>query len=112
MAQLVAFLKSLDGVKDEDKSYYTNQDGVFILDTEKYFSGMASARDKEKEEARKAKEALLKFQGLDPDAAKLAMAKVQEMTDKTLIDAGKIDEVVAQRVYDWFPGTERSQDLP
>lgn len=99
MVQLLAFLKSLEGVKPEDQGYYIKQgDDSYILDTEKYFAGMSSARDKEKEEARLAKEKLQKYQGIDPEAAKLALAKVQEIQDKQKIDAGKIDEVVAERV--------------
>lgn len=99
MAQLKAFLKSLEGIGTEDQQFYTElEDGSFVLDTEKYFAGMSSARDKEKEEARKAKEQLQKFQGLDPEAAKIALAKLQEIQDKQKIDEGKIDEVVSERV--------------
>lgn len=98
MPQLAAVVKSLEAVKPEDQAFYIQDGDSFVLDTEKYFAGMSSARDKEKEEARKAKEQLQKFQGIDPEAAKLALAKVQEMQDKQRIDAGKIDEVVAERV--------------
>ena len=98
MAQLKAFLKTLDGVDTNDTQFYKEEDGAFVLDTERYFSGMSSARDKEKEEARKAKEQLMKFQGLDPDAAKLALAKLQELEDQKNISAGDLDKVVANRV--------------
>lgn len=98
MAQLKAFLKTLDGVAPDAVQFYAEEDGVFILDTEKYFAGMSSARDKEKEEARKAKEQLNKFSGLDPEAAKLALAKLHELEEKKQIAEGDIDKVVANRV--------------
>lgn len=97
MAQLLALLKSLDSVGADDKKYYKEEDGVFVLDTEAYFAGMSSARDKEKQSAKEAREKLEKFQGLDPDAAKLALAKVQELEEKQHIDAGNIEQVVANR---------------
>ncbi len=39
-----------------------------------------------------------KYAGLDPEKARAALDKLQELEDKNKIDAGKIDEVVEQRV--------------
>lgn len=97
--QLRALLKDLNGLSSEHAGLYNKDEetGLFILDTDRYFSGMSSARDKEKEEARLAKEKLQKYQGIDPEAAKLALAKLQELEEKKQIAEGDIEKVVLSR---------------
>ncbi len=50
------------------------------------------------QEIEAAKKEAEKYAGLDPEKAKAALDKLQELEDKNKIDAGKIDEVVEQRV--------------
>jgi len=38
-----------------------------------------------------------KFKDIDPEKAKTALAKLQEIEDKQLLDAGQVDELVARR---------------
>lgn len=104
MAQLLALLKSLDGLKPEDAAMYNKDGEHYVLDTEKYFHGMSSARDKEKLEAQTAKdrarsleERWAKFGNVEPTEVEKALQLKQQLEDKKMIDAGKVDELVEQK---------------
>jgi len=64
-------------------------------------AGMRSALAKQKEETTKLKkelqETIDRYKDIDPAKAKEAFDKLQKLEDKTLLDAGKIDELVATK---------------
>jgi len=102
---LKAILDSLDSVPEGLKEHYKKgDDGKFRLDAEgvEDVTGLKSALEKERNERKTTAQTLsqLKEQlgDLDPVKAREALKKLQEIEDKKLIDAGKIDEVVAQRM--------------
>lgn len=83
--------------------YEKGQDGSFILKTDDkdYQKRIKEFRDNNirlNQEMEEAKKQIQKFSGLDPEKAKAAMDRLQELEEKTKIDAGQIDEVVEQRV--------------
>ena len=43
------------------------------------------------------KDTVSKFEGVDPEKARQALAKLQEIEEKHLLDEGKVDELLAQR---------------
>jgi hypothetical protein len=69
-------------------------------------AGMRSALAKQKEETNKLKkdlqETIDRYKDIDPAKAKEAFEKLQKLEDKTLLDAGKIEELLATK-------TERMQ---
>lgn len=91
--------------------YVDNGNGMFILDVESIddmpqIGGLKSALQKERDANKKLKrdlqETIDKYKDIDPEKARTAQKKLQELEDRQLLDAGKVDEVVAKR-------TERMQ---
>ncbi len=89
---------------DAVKAFYKKAEGGgFILDAEgvEDVRGLKSALEKERD-GRKALDAKLKelegkFQDLDPEAAREALAEIQKIRDQKLITEGKIEELLATR---------------
>lgn len=103
-------LDSLDGVDEAQHSLYKEVDGKFILDVAGIdehpdVAALRRSHQRSKEERTQAKKELEnlqsefdKFKDLDPEKAREALAKAQELEDKELIDAGKVDELVDKKV--------------
>jgi hypothetical protein len=93
------------------RTLYVERDGKFVLDADveehPAVGGLRSALAKEREGRGTLDKELNKLRkdidGLDPVKAREALARVQELEDKKLIDEGKFEELVAQR-------TKRLQD--
>ena len=88
------------------KSLYAEKDGKFVLELEgaelsENVAGLKSALEKERKERKKAaddyKALAEKFQDIDPEKAREAMKKAEELADKELIDKNKIEELVLRR---------------
>lgn len=100
---LKAVLDTLDGVPTALHEFYTERDGKFYLDAEgvEDVSGLKSALERLKAEAKKAKDDAKKtaerYGDLDPDLAREALKKLQDAEDKQLLDDKKIDELIAKR---------------
>jgi hypothetical protein len=95
----------LDALPEPVRQFYAEKDGKYILETDQDVSGLRSALDKERttaqnldKEIKKLKSQVEKYNGVDPDKAREALQKISQLEEKQLIDAGKIDEVVEQRV--------------
>lgn len=95
-----ARVKTLDEVPENLRSLYSERDGEYALQIE----GMVS-KEKLDEfrnsniELKKQLETLTdKFDGVDPELFKELSAKAQKERDKKLIDAGKVDEMVTERL--------------
>lgn len=86
---LNAILESVEGLpEDVAKEYKKRDDGKFVLDVTSVdglelaeVSKLQSALSKERENSRKANEKLKIFEGLDPDKAREALGKVEEMAN-------------------------------
>jgi DNA-directed RNA polymerase subunit F len=85
------------------RDLYAEKDGKFILDAEgvEDVTGLKSALKKERDAASAAQKTLKelqdKFTDLDPEKARDALEKLRALEDKTLLDAGKVDELVARK---------------
>jgi hypothetical protein len=93
-------IKSLEEVPEAVREFYTEQDGEFFLPVE----GMVP-KDKLDEfrtnnvDLKKQLEAIQeKFDGVDPDVFRELSAKAQKERDKKLIDSGKVEEMVNERL--------------
>jgi hypothetical protein len=106
---LELFLNSLEGVDETIAGMYRKDGDKFVLDlsTDQLKqhpsnAGLISALDREREDRRKAVEEATaiadKYKNIDPEKAAAALATVQELEDKQMVDAGKIDELVASKV--------------
>jgi hypothetical protein len=105
MAKLKAVLSKddFDHLEDGAKSLYTEQDdGSFVLDVEdkdfkSKLSEFRSNNIKLAKELELARSQLDQFKGVDPTKYAEMSKKLDELEDKNLLDAGKIDELVATR---------------
>ena len=90
----------------DGKPVYTHDDGKDIPFDAPQALGKISALNGEsrghRERAEKAEGTLKVFEGLDPEAARKAIDTVSKLDQKTLVDAGKVDEVRNEitKVYD------------
>lgn len=108
---LKAVVANLDAVDEAHRSLYVEQDGKFVLDLDgesvkdhPSTGPLTRALEREKEAKKTAEKELGKLKGdyekfkdIDPDKAREALSKIQELEDAKLIDAGQIDELVEQR---------------
>lgn len=99
---LKAVETSLDKVPEPARNYYRKDGEKFILDVEKAdgfelanTSGLTSALEKERDNARKASDVLKKYGDISPEAARDAMTKVVEFS-KLDVD-GKIQAATKAR---------------
>lgn len=90
----------------DGKPVYTHDDGKDIPFDAPQAMGKITALNGEskthRERAEAAEKAVKVFEGLDPEAARKAVDTVSKLDQKTLVDAGKVDEVRAEitKVYD------------
>jgi len=109
---LKATVKSLDEVAEQFRSLYIQVGDEYALDVEEkdYKTKIAEFRDnnismrKQLEEAVKKEEdlkqlqaQLQQFKDIDPEKAREALDRINKLEEEKLIDAGKIDELLAQR---------------
>lgn len=97
-------LASLEEVGEAFRGLYTKQaDGTFVLDVEGFedVGGLKKALESERTSRstfeRELKDLRKQIDGLDPEKAREAMAKLQLLEEKKLLDAGQIEEVIKQR---------------
>lgn len=101
-----AVVESLDKVPEALRGEYEPREGKFHLRLAGEPSGFVPKarldefRTNNLELTRKAEQLAAqaeKFKDIDPDKARAALEKLQQIEDKKLIDSGKIDELVAAR---------------
>lgn len=106
MPKLKARLDSLDDVPEALHELYEEVDGAFVLalddiDAHPGVKGLKSALDKEKKDRLKYSTDLQamreKLGDLDPEAAREALGKLQQLEDRKLLDEGKVEELLKQR---------------
>lgn len=97
---LKARIKALSEVPEALQSFYTQQGDEFVLGVE----GMVSKdkldefRDNNIALKKQMDELSAKFGDIDPEKYRELSERAQKERDKKLIDAGKVDELVAERV--------------
>jgi hypothetical protein len=104
---LKAVLEKADYDKLEDaiKKLYVETDGKFVLDADvedhPKVGGLKSALEKERKAKGDADKEFKKLKDqigdLDPEKAREALKRVQEMADRKLLDEGKVDELIKLR---------------
>jgi hypothetical protein len=110
---LKATVKTLEEVPEELRALYTQDGDVFVLDVDdKDFKNQLqefrtnnidlTKRNRELEalaqEAEALKSEFSKFKDIDPERAREALSKLNDIEEKKLMDAGQIDQVVEQRL--------------
>jgi len=97
-------VQDINEVEEQYRSLYEKQDdGTFRLQLEddENVDGLKSALEKERKARRDAekslKETVEKYKDIDPDKAREAQKKLQELQEKQLLDEGKVDELVVAR---------------
>jgi len=95
-----AFVKSLDEVSEPFRELYVEDgNGGFKLDAEgvEDVTGLKNSLTAVREELKTLKTDYNKYKDLDPEKAREALRKIEELGDKDLLDAGKVDELVTRR---------------
>lgn len=104
-----------DALAEPLKEHYKASGDDYVLDAEgvEDVSGLKSALEKEKKERRELKTKLeaeaARFKDIDPERARAALAKVQEIDEKHLIDQGEFDRLLKKR-SDEFEAKEAEKD--
>src|SRR3989304_2911677 len=108
---LELIVDTLDAVPEALKDMYVASEGKFKLDVNgiEDTKGLKSALEKERTAAKEAREALKKFEGIDPLKTKEFMAKFENDEEAQLIANGKIDEVFRKRTEKWRLEEERQK---
>lgn len=99
MAKLKAFVASLDEVPAEFHGLYAqHDDGRWKLDADgvEDISGLKSALQKEREEARKARATIEKYRDVDPEKYRELLQKHEETERERLEAKGQYEALVAQ----------------
>jgi hypothetical protein len=92
-----------DALPEASRQYYVEKDGKFLLDAEgvEDVSGLKNAltavRDELKTAKKQLQETIDKFKDIDPEKAKEAQKKLQELEAKQLLDAGKVEDLLKLR---------------
>lgn len=107
---LKAVISSLDEVDEAMQSYYRQDNGKYILDfgddieDHPRTGAIRKARDAERKAAEEAKKKLTdlqaqvdKYKDIDPEKAREALTKMQEIEEKQMLAAGDVDKLVEQK---------------
>lgn len=91
---------SLESVPEAHRPLYAEKDGKFILGVEGAVSSdkLTEFRDNNRTLKRQNDELTAKFADIDPEKYRELTAQEQKLRDKQLIDSGKVDELIAERV--------------
>jgi len=93
-------VESLDTVDEAFRSLYTEQNGKFVLGVEGVVpkTKLEEFRTTNVDLKRQLEDVNKKFKDIDPELYAQLTSEHQKIKDKQLIDAGKIDELVEERV--------------
>lgn len=97
---LKAIVDNLNAVPVAMHEFYVEQDGKFALAVEGLVpkEKLDEFRENNIKIIKERDELRQKFDGIDPQIARELITKVQKEKDKKLVEAGQIEELVAQRV--------------
>lgn len=104
-------IDSLDGVPERAKIAFVEENGKFKFDPTKIddYKELKTSIEKERQAVKEAREALKKFDGIDPVKIKEVMARMEGNEEAQLIAEGKIDEVISKRTEKWRAEEERQK---
>lgn len=98
----------LDEVPEAYRGLYVEKDGGFVVDPAKLEefewddkAELSGALERERKERREAKEELKKYEGIDPERARAAQKKLDELDEKQLMDKGEFDRLMEKRQKEW-----------
>jgi len=108
MLKAVLKKEEYEALDEGVRALYVEQNGQFVLDLDAEsvehlpsISALRNAHQRLKEDHKKVKTDLQatidKFKDIDPEKARAAQAKLQELEDKELLDQGKVDELIEQK---------------
>jgi hypothetical protein len=95
---------SLEGLPDPLKSVLVERDGKYVLEgeTPDEVKNLRAAHEGEKAKTKKLTEDLKKqaeqYKDLDPEKARDALKRLEDLEDQKLLDAGKMDELFEKRL--------------
>ncbi len=102
--KLKAKVAKLDEVPEAFRGAYVEKDGSHVLDAEKLEAiewddkeELAGALENERKERKRLKGEVDKFAGLDPERARLAQKKLDDLEAKELMDKGEFDRLLKKR---------------
>lgn len=85
------------GVPEALRGLFTETDGKFVFQREDT-AGLKSALQKERAERAARDKELARFKGIDPDDYATLKARDEELRQKKLIDEGKVEELLNERI--------------
>jgi hypothetical protein len=96
---LKAVVDSIDAVPEAVRGFYAEKEGKYHLTVEGLVSKdkLDEFRENNRRLFSEKEELAKRFEGIDPDVARKLAAEANKMRDKQLIEAGKVDELVAER---------------
>ena len=97
---LKAVIDDISAVPEALRAFYTPHDGHYALAVEGLVpkARLDEFRDNNIKLVQERDALRQQFDGIDPEKARALLARAQKEHDKRLVDAGTIDELVAQRV--------------
>ncbi len=95
--------EEFEALAEEHKQLYMEQDGKFVFngeieDVTGLKRALAATRDENKKLKSDLQATIDKYKDIDPERAREAQKKLDEIEEKNLLDAGKVDELVAVKV--------------
>lgn len=111
MPSLKAIVESLNDVPEALHEFYAEKDGKYYAQLEgaeneeeiaKLKNALKRQQDDNKginKDLKKYRELAAQFEGIDPEIARSALEKIQEIEDKKLIDSGQIEELVKAKTH-------------
>ncbi len=117
---LKTVISKLDDVDEALRGLYREIDGGFILDLEGVdehpdVKGMKIVMEDQKKKTKaeqaknkEAQKALDAFKDLDPEEAREALIKIQELEDKGRMDKGEFEQLLAERITEATTKVERA----
>ena len=106
--KLARKVEKLEAVPEGYRGAYVERDGAYELDLEKLeaieFDDKAElegALKREREERKQAKADLEKYKGIDPEKAREAQRRLDELDEKNLIEKGEVEELKKRWQAEW-----------
>jgi hypothetical protein len=118
---LKAVVSSLEEVDENFRSLYQESGGQFVLaldgvESHPSATALANALTRQKEERKAAEErrmaleeTMKQFDGLDPEAARKALDRVNEMEDKKMMDQGEFEKLLENKTAAMRADFEKQQ---
>jgi hypothetical protein len=92
-------IAKLEDVEEKYRDLYEAKDGAFVLSAEGAVGSdkLAEFRDNNVELKRQLEELAEKFKDIDPAKARELLAESKKITDKKMIESGKVEELLTER---------------